>query len=217
MNAGGTRRGSTRRGARPTTMGTRPSAGSSPKRPDGTDWVCSATLVDSANRSVVWTAGHCVHSGRGARPTRTFAFVPAFRPHAAGGPAPFGLWPATHWGAAVSWTLEGRREPLPARLRRRRAGEGRPRPHAHRRPRATQHGHLVQPNGRDERRSWLRNRATGLGTVVTRDEREGVRHVTPLRAGAELRGAPGPRGAQQHPELRQVRRRGRAACPCWRR
>ena len=77
------------------------------KRPDGTDWVCSATLVDSANRSVVWTAGHCVHSGRGGTTHTNFAFVPAFRPQAAGGPAPFGLWPATHWGAAVSWTLEG--------------------------------------------------------------------------------------------------------------
>ncbi len=77
------------------------------KRPDGTDWACSATLVDSANRSVVWTAGHCVHSGRGGAPHTNLVFVPAFRPAAAGGPAPFGIWPATHWGAATSWALEG--------------------------------------------------------------------------------------------------------------
>jgi V8-like Glu-specific endopeptidase len=77
------------------------------RRPDGTDWVCSATLVDSANRSVVWTAGHCVHTGRGGAPHTNFAFVPGYRPQAAGGPAPFGVWPATHWGTSTSWTVEG--------------------------------------------------------------------------------------------------------------
>jgi V8-like Glu-specific endopeptidase len=77
------------------------------KRPDGSDWVCSATLVDSANRSVVWTAGHCAHSGRGGAPHTNFSFVPGFRPAAAGGPAPFGIWPATYWGASQSWTIEG--------------------------------------------------------------------------------------------------------------
>jgi hypothetical protein len=77
------------------------------KRPDGSDWVCSATLVDSANRSVVWTAGHCVHSGRGGAPHTNFAFVPGYRPAAAGGPAPFGIWPATYWGASQSWTIQG--------------------------------------------------------------------------------------------------------------
>lgn len=77
------------------------------KKPDGTDWVCSATLVDSANRSVVWTAGHCVHSGRAGAPHTNFAFVPGYRPQAAGGPAPFGVWPAIHWGTSTSWTVEG--------------------------------------------------------------------------------------------------------------
>jgi V8-like Glu-specific endopeptidase len=77
------------------------------KKPDGTDWVCSATLVDSANRSVVWTAGHCVHTGRGGAPHTNFAFVPGYRPQTAGGPAPFGVWPATYWGTSTSWTVEG--------------------------------------------------------------------------------------------------------------
>ena len=76
-------------------------------KPDGSAWVCSATLVDSANRSVVWTAGHCVHSGRGGAPHTNFGFVPAYRPQAAGGPAPFGVWPGTHWGASLSWSIEG--------------------------------------------------------------------------------------------------------------
>jgi hypothetical protein len=76
-------------------------------KPDGSAWVCSATLVDSANRSVVWTAGHCVHSGRAGAPHTNFGFVPAYRPAAAGGPAPFGVWPVTHWGASLSWTIEG--------------------------------------------------------------------------------------------------------------
>ena len=97
-------------GAKPVTTdlpGTRTIGRLFSKRPDGTDWVCSATLVDSANRSVVWTAGHCVHSGRGGAPHTNFAFVPGYRPAAAGGPAPFGIWPATHWGASQSWTIEG--------------------------------------------------------------------------------------------------------------
>jgi hypothetical protein len=77
------------------------------KKPDGTDWACSASLVESANRSVVWTAGHCVHSGRGGGPHSNFLFVPGYRPAAAGGPAPFGVWPATHWGTTTTWASEG--------------------------------------------------------------------------------------------------------------
>jgi hypothetical protein len=97
-------------GAKPVTTdlpGTRTIGRLFSKRPDGSDWVCPATLVDSANRSVVWTAGHCVHSGRGGAPHTNFAFVPGYRPAAAGGPAPFGIWPATFWGASQSWTIEG--------------------------------------------------------------------------------------------------------------
>jgi V8-like Glu-specific endopeptidase len=96
-------------GARPVTdlPGTRTIGRLFSKRPDGSDWVCSATLVDSTNRSVVWTAGHCVHSGRGGAPHTNFAFVPGYRPAAAGGPAPFGIWPATYWGASQGWTIEG--------------------------------------------------------------------------------------------------------------
>jgi V8-like Glu-specific endopeptidase len=97
-------------GAKPVTTdlpGTRTIGRLFSKRPDGSDWVCSATLVDSTNRSVVWTAGHCLHSGRGGAPHTNFAFVPGYRPAAAGGPAPFGIWPATYWGASQSWTIEG--------------------------------------------------------------------------------------------------------------
>jgi V8-like Glu-specific endopeptidase len=97
-------------GAKPVTTdlpGTRTIGRLFSKRPDGSDWVCSATLVDSTNRSVVWTAGHCVHSGRGGAPHTNFAFVPGYRPAAAGGPAPFGIWPGIYWGASQSWTLEG--------------------------------------------------------------------------------------------------------------
>ena len=97
-------------GAKPVTTdlpGTRTIGRLFSKRPDGSDWVCSATLVDSTNRSVVWTAGHCVHSGRGGAPHTNFAFVPGYRPAAAGGPTPFGIWPGTYWGASQSWTVEG--------------------------------------------------------------------------------------------------------------
>jgi hypothetical protein len=97
-------------GAKPVTTdlpGTRTIGRLFSKRPDGSDWVCSATLVDSTNRSVVWTAGHCVHSGRAGAPHTNFAFVPGYRPLAAGGPAPFGIWPGIYWGASQSWTIEG--------------------------------------------------------------------------------------------------------------
>jgi hypothetical protein len=48
---------------------------------------CSGTVVKSGNRSVVFTAGHCVHEPGVGWITR-FAFVPSYR-H---GSRPFGTW-----------------------------------------------------------------------------------------------------------------------------
>ena len=47
----------------------------------GNNFVCSGTVVNAANDSVVWTAGHCVHPGSGAgAPFFTkWIFVPGFR------------------------------------------------------------------------------------------------------------------------------------------
>ena len=55
-----------------------------------TNYVCSGTALTSANRSTVWTAGHCVNEGPGAYVTN-WSFVPAYKD----GAAPLGKWPAT--------------------------------------------------------------------------------------------------------------------------
>src|ERR1044072_4706780 len=55
----------------------------------GLNYVCSGTALLSGNKSVVWTAGHCVNDGAGTFVTN-WAFVPAY----ADGSAPDGTWPA---------------------------------------------------------------------------------------------------------------------------
>lgn len=60
------------------------------------DFVCSGTAVNSRNRSLVWTVGHCVfdsgpsEEGFTNRFVSNFIFVPGYR----NGAAPFGEWPA---------------------------------------------------------------------------------------------------------------------------
>jgi hypothetical protein len=76
-------------------------------KPDGTGWSCSGTLVDSRNRSVVWTAGHCIHPGRGGAFYTNLAFAPGYRPQSTGNPAPYGIWPAAASAATGSWTRRG--------------------------------------------------------------------------------------------------------------
>jgi len=65
----------------------------------GVDYVCSASVVQSANtvRRLVWTAGHCVHEGDGSPNGWSYnvLFAPAYRD----GNAPLGYWPV-----AVLWT-----------------------------------------------------------------------------------------------------------------
>lgn len=78
-------------------------------KPDGTPWGCSGTLVESANRSVIWTAGHCVHGGRGSGPFTHIMFVPDLHPtpgHQTAS-APLGVWPATRAATTSSWAREG--------------------------------------------------------------------------------------------------------------
>jgi V8-like Glu-specific endopeptidase len=66
---------------------------------DGGIYVCSASIVDSPGRSLVWTAGHCVRdAGRKGRFATKWIFVPGYD-H---GSAPYGSWPAK-----VLWTNRG--------------------------------------------------------------------------------------------------------------
>jgi hypothetical protein len=67
---------------------------------------CSGTAVDSPNRSVVFTAGHCVHEpgGRfGDWYRGHWTFVPAYR----FGQRPFGVFPAKWLDATGRWVGEG--------------------------------------------------------------------------------------------------------------
>ncbi len=64
---------------------------------DGNYYVCSGTAIDSANRSVVFTAGHCVFYGQFAD---QWAFVPGYHD----GDAPFGIWAAKELSALSGWT-----------------------------------------------------------------------------------------------------------------
>ena len=68
----------------------------------GVNYVCSGTAVNSSNRSVVWTAGHCVNEGPGAYATN-WAFVPAYRD----GSRPFGTWTARTLVTSSAWANQG--------------------------------------------------------------------------------------------------------------
>ena len=63
----------------------------------GTNYECSASSVDSANESVVVTAGHCL-TENGAASTNVM-FVPGL----AGGSEPFGRWSATKLFTTSQW------------------------------------------------------------------------------------------------------------------
>ncbi|WP_395294060.1 hypothetical protein ACF9IK_11035 [Kitasatospora hibisci] len=81
---------------------------------------CSATVVaDPAHpgkSNLVWTAGHCVHQGKGGSFYSNITFIPAFNSNAAlsGGKqadesqyAPYGIWPGTQAVTSPQWKAEG--------------------------------------------------------------------------------------------------------------
>lgn len=70
-----------------------------PEGPEAGDYVCSGTALNSRNRSVVWTAGHCVFDTDGGGFATNWVFVPAYS--AAG--APFGEWPARRLATTKGW------------------------------------------------------------------------------------------------------------------
>jgi hypothetical protein len=68
----------------------------------GNDYVCSGTALLSGNKSVVWTAGHCVNEGPGAFATN-WQFVPAYKD----GAAPLGVYVAQDLFAPSAWANSG--------------------------------------------------------------------------------------------------------------
>lgn len=73
----------------------------------GLDFACSGTAITSDNRSVVWTAGHCL-SYQGATSTEV-VFVPGYEKEdvdeedARAETAPFGVWPAAELRVPSEW------------------------------------------------------------------------------------------------------------------
>jgi V8-like Glu-specific endopeptidase len=57
--------------------------------------ICTASVVRSANRSVIVTAAHCIRSGTG----EGYEFAPGFHD----GKAPYGMWRVTKAYAAPGW------------------------------------------------------------------------------------------------------------------
>ncbi|MEV5968505.1 hypothetical protein [Streptomyces sp. NPDC051921] len=70
---------------------------------DGVDYVCSGSAVNSANKNMVFTAGHCVHGGPGKSWSSNWQFVPYYD-H---GSRPYGTWWAETLVAFNGWTQSG--------------------------------------------------------------------------------------------------------------
>jgi hypothetical protein len=68
----------------------------------GLNYVCSGTAILSGNKSVVWTAGHCVHDGASNFHTN-WTFVPAY----ADGSRPYGTWAARSLLTTSGWANGG--------------------------------------------------------------------------------------------------------------
>lgn len=64
----------------------------------GDGYVCSGTAVNSANKSTVWTAGHCVNDGAGTFHSN-WAFVPAYSSS-----RPYGTWTARRLFTPTAWS-----------------------------------------------------------------------------------------------------------------
>lgn len=74
---------------------------------------CSATVVDSPGRNMGWTAGHCLHSGRGGAWFRDLIFIPAYNtrglPGHQHGYAPYGTWAVEYASTSNVWIANGAR------------------------------------------------------------------------------------------------------------
>ena len=65
------------------------------------DFSCSGTSVNSAGKSLVWTAGHCVEGGAFYGAHRNWVFIPAYSS------SYNGHRPYKTWAARELWTLKG--------------------------------------------------------------------------------------------------------------
>lgn len=66
-------------------------------------YVCSATVITTAAKNIVVTAGHCVHGGKGKSWHRKMVFVPGYR-HVGREQRPYGTFAAYNMIALKGWT-----------------------------------------------------------------------------------------------------------------
>jgi V8-like Glu-specific endopeptidase len=67
---------------------------------DGKDHSCSATVINSEGRNLLWTAGHCVHHGQGGSWHTNWVFYP----HYQDGPDwTYGVWHASWLATKTKW------------------------------------------------------------------------------------------------------------------
>jgi V8-like Glu-specific endopeptidase len=106
--------------APPVRQGNRPSVATDPDLPsshptaatmgkvffvsNGADFQCSGTVVNTPGGDAVWTAAHCLHTGRGGAPVSNWAFVPAYDSDLPN-PEPYGMWNAATLFPAMGWVL----------------------------------------------------------------------------------------------------------------
>lgn len=69
----------------------------------GLNYVCSGTIVNSEGKDSVWSAGHCVHGGRGSVWHSNWTFVPAYDDDLTNR-RPYGTWSARSLSARTAWT-----------------------------------------------------------------------------------------------------------------
>ncbi len=70
---------------------------------DGSDYVCSASAVNSGSRSMVATAGHCVHGGPGQTWHQNWVFIPGYH----NGVRPHGTFQARTFRTMSDWVDHG--------------------------------------------------------------------------------------------------------------
>lgn len=72
----------------------------------GGNFVCSGTAVNSENKSIVWTAGHCVEDGSSGGFHSNWVFVPAYN-SSSGAQRPYGTWSAKELWTTSAWASTG--------------------------------------------------------------------------------------------------------------
>lgn len=69
----------------------------------GDDFSCSGTVVESADRNLVFTAGHCVYDSIAGAFVDEILFVPGYE----NGSAPYGIYPGFQWFTTPRWASSG--------------------------------------------------------------------------------------------------------------